>query len=134
MLFALLAASAHASSGQRILFQDNAQMLGSPDATAQELKGLGVDIVKMQLLWDDVAPAGRHKPAGFDASDPASYHWNTYPGAVRAIVANGMQPYLSPGPGARMPRSSRCSRRRSGASSRTSTSGRSGTSRTCTRG
>jgi len=97
MLFALLAGTAHASSGQRILFQDNAKMLGSPDATAQELAGLGVDIVKMQLLWDDVAPVGRHKPAGFDAGDPASYHWNTYPGAVRAILANGMQPYLSIG-------------------------------------
>jgi len=69
MLFALLAPAAHASGSQRLIFQDNAAMLGSPDATAQELRGLGVDIVKIQVLWSDVAPGGRHKPAGFDAAN-----------------------------------------------------------------
>ncbi len=97
MLFALLAPAAHASGSQRLIFQDNAAMLGSPDATAQELRGLGVDIVKIQVLWSDVAPGGLHKPAGFDAADPASYHWDTYPGAVRAVLDAGMQPYLSIG-------------------------------------
>ena len=37
MLFALVAPAAHASDSQRLIFQDNAAMLGSPDATAQEL-------------------------------------------------------------------------------------------------
>ena len=54
-------------------------------------------MVKIQLYWGDVAPAGRRKPAGFDAADPSSYHWNTYPGAVNAIIAAGMRPYLSIG-------------------------------------
>ena len=48
------------------------------------------------MIWCDVAPAGRSKPAGFDATDPASYHWDTY-GAVLAVLAAGMRPYLSLG-------------------------------------
>ena len=45
-------------------------MLGQPDATAAEFAALGADVVKIQLYWDDVAPPGRRKPAGFDASQP----------------------------------------------------------------
>ena len=97
LLFAVLAPAAHASSGQQLVFQDNGSMLASPEATAQELAGLGADMVKLQLFWSDVAPAGRRKPAGFDASDPASYDWGVYPGAVREILEAGMQPYLSLG-------------------------------------
>jgi hypothetical protein len=97
LFVAVLAPVAHASSNQLVVFQDNGRMLGSPDATAQEIRGLGADVVKIQLYWGDVAPAGRTKPAGFDAGDPAAYHWNVYPGAVRAIVEAGMQPFLSIG-------------------------------------
>ena len=97
MLFAALAPAAHASGGQRLILQDDARMLGSPEATAQELSSLGADVVKIQLYWNEVAPAGRRKPAGFDGSDPSSYHWGNYPGAVREIVEAGMQPYLSLG-------------------------------------
>jgi hypothetical protein len=97
MLVAVLAPAAHAGSDQVVVVQDNGRMLGSPDATAQQLAALGTDVVKIQLYWADVAPAGRRKPAGFDASDPSSYHWDVYPGAVNAIVAAGMQPYLSLG-------------------------------------
>ena len=65
--------------------------------------------------------AGRRKPAGFDAGNPASYDWGTYPAAVNAIIAAGMRPYVSigghapnwathgsgrPAPRARAPRSS----------------------------
>src|SRR5215217_5099901 len=77
-----------------LILQDDARMLGQPDATASEFGSLGADVVKIQLYWADVAPAGRNKPAGFDGADPASYHWNTYPAAVNAILAAGMRPYL----------------------------------------
>jgi hypothetical protein len=97
ILSALAAPVAAASGGQLLVLQDNAQMLGQPDATASEFRSLGADVVKIQLYWGDVAPAGRRKPAGFDGSDPASYHWGTYPGAVNSIIAAGMQPYLSLG-------------------------------------
>jgi hypothetical protein len=97
MLFAALAPAAHASGEQRLILQDDSRMLGSPAATAQEFASLGADVVKIQLYWNEVAPGGRRKPAGFDASNPASYSWGNYPGAVNAIVAAGMEPYLSLG-------------------------------------
>ena len=97
VLAAVAAPAAQASDRQLLIVQDHGGMLGQPEATASEFAALGADVVKMQLFWDDVAPAGRRKPAGFDASDPSSYHWNTYPGAVNAIVAAGMQPYVSIG-------------------------------------
>jgi hypothetical protein len=96
-IMALAAPAAHASGQQAVIAQDDARMLGHPEATAAEFASLGVDVVKIQLLWSDVAPAGSSKPAGFDGANPASYHWNTYPGAVNAIVAAGMRPYLSLG-------------------------------------
>src|SRR5215211_1336393 len=97
ILSAVAASAAAASSGQLLVVQDDARMLGQPDATASEFRSLGADVVKIQLYWADVAPGGRTKPAGFDGSDPASYHWGSYPGAVNAIRAAGMRPYLSLG-------------------------------------
>lgn len=97
VLAAVAAPAAQASDHQLLIFQDQARILGNPDATAAELASLGADVVKIQLYWDEVAPAGSRKPAGFDATDPSSYHWNTYPGAVNAIIAAGMRPYLSIG-------------------------------------
>jgi hypothetical protein len=97
VLAAVAAPAAHASDQQLLVVQDNPQILGKPDATAAEFRSLGADVVKIQLYWDDVAPTGRRKPAGFDGSNPASYHWDTYPGAVNAVIAAGMRPYLSIG-------------------------------------
>jgi len=97
ILSAAAAPAAAASGGQLLIVQDDARMLGQPDATASEFGSLGADVVKIQLYWADVAPAGRNKPAGFDGADPASYHWNTYPAAVNAILAAGMRPYLALG-------------------------------------
>jgi hypothetical protein len=112
LLSAIAAPSASASGRQLLIMQDNPQLLGAPQATAAEFQSLGADVVKLQLYWDDVAPAGRKKPAGFDASDPSSYHWNTYPGAVNAVIAAGMRPYLSIG--GRAPRWASGSRGRPG--------------------
>jgi hypothetical protein len=97
VLAAVAAPAAHASDRQLLILQDHNAMLGQPDATAQQFAALGADVVKIQLFWGDVAPAGARKPAGFDAADPSSYHWNTYPGAVNAIIAAGMRPYISIG-------------------------------------
>ena len=97
VLAAVAAPAAHASDRQLLILQDHNAMLGQPDATAQAFAALGADVVKIQVYWGDVAPAGARKPAGFDAADPSSYHWNTYPGAVNAIIAAGMRPYISIG-------------------------------------
>src|SRR4029453_13158604 len=97
LLLALLAPSAHASSSQLLIFQDDGRMRAAPEATAQEIRELGADVVKIQLSWGDVAPAGRHKPAGFDGGDPAGYDWDLYQREVQAIAGAGMRPYISLG-------------------------------------
>jgi hypothetical protein len=76
-LLALAPGAALASSGQIALFQDDALLVNngeaSREATLAELEALGVDAIKVQLNWADVAPPGRRKPAGFDGSDPGGY-------------------------------------------------------------
>ena len=55
---------------------------GARDTTLSELQGLGVDVIKIQLNWDEVAPRTRRKPAGFDGSDPADYPAGKFDDAV----------------------------------------------------
>lgn len=97
VLAAVAAPAAQASDRQLLIVQDHGAILNQPDSTAAQMASLGADVVKVQLFWDDVAPAGRRKPAGFDASNPASYNWGAYPAAVNAISAAGMRPFVSIG-------------------------------------
>lgn len=57
------------------IFQDDQLLLYSPPATVAgtlaTLQSLGVDRVRVTVLWQGIAPAV--KPKGFDASDPGSY-------------------------------------------------------------
>ena len=94
---AVAAPAAHASSQQLLVMQDDAQVRSAPGTTLDEFADLGADVVKLNLYWDEVAPKGRHKPSGFNGADPASYAWGSYDTAVAAILAHGMQPYLSLG-------------------------------------
>jgi hypothetical protein len=95
---ALVAASAaEASSRQLTVMQDDPHVRGATDATLDEFDRLGVDVVKINLYWDEVAPGGRRKPAGFDGADPAAYDWHNYGDAVQGILGRGMRPYLSLG-------------------------------------
>jgi hypothetical protein len=50
----------------------------------------GAGMVRINVLWDQVAPA--HRPAGFVASDPASpgYNWTATDAAVRQLRAGGL--------------------------------------------
>jgi hypothetical protein len=91
------APAAEASSRQLTIIQDDAQVRNATDATLDEFDALGVDVVKINLYWDEVAPNGRRKPAGFDGANPAGYNWGSYDNAVRGILARGMQPFLSIG-------------------------------------
>src|SRR3954447_1431292 len=64
------------------------------DARLDELKSLGVDIVKVRVSWRSVAPSGdsRTKPS-FNATDPAAYPasgWAPYDAVVRGANARGM--------------------------------------------
>jgi hypothetical protein len=97
LVAATLAAAADASTRQLTVMQDDAQVRGATDRTLDEFARLGVDIVKLNLYWDEVAPNGRRKPAGFDGADPADYSWSNYGSVINGIIARGMRPFLSLG-------------------------------------
>jgi hypothetical protein len=94
---AVAAPAANASSAQLLVMQDDGLVRSAPSATLSEFAALGTDVVKINLYWDEVAPNTRRKPTGFDGANPASYAWGSYDAAVDAILAQGMQPYLSIG-------------------------------------
>jgi len=102
-LVLLLPPHARASTSQVTIMEDDAQTVVVTDKrrakALDEMKSLGADMVKVRVRWRDVAPGAtkKHKPHGFNASDPNSYplvNWNAYDAVVNAIVARGMQPYL----------------------------------------
>jgi hypothetical protein len=102
-LLALAPGAALASSGQIALFQDDALLVNngeaSREATLAELEALGVDAIKVQLNWADVAPPGRRKPAGFDGSDPGGYPgWGKYDAFVSAAQARGFRVMIALSP------------------------------------
>ena len=109
-LFALaLPGSAQASPSQLALFQDDRELLlRGPEVRDQrldELKALGVDVVKAQVYWSRVAPATRTKPSGFRGEDLSTYPagaFERYDGLVRAAQARGLRVLLAlapPAPG-----------------------------------
>jgi hypothetical protein len=56
------------------------------------VKALGVVMIKVQLNWSAVAPAGRRKPARFDGTDPADYHgWDRYDAVLADVRARGFK-------------------------------------------
>jgi hypothetical protein len=97
---AVLASPAAASGRQLTIMHDEALLLRSGptvrDHTLDELKGLGTDIVKIPVYWQEVAP-GPRRPAGFDGTDPNDYNWSAYDGLVNGVVARGMRPMLEIG-------------------------------------
>jgi hypothetical protein len=90
-------AAAEASSRQILVMQDDSQLRAAPAATLDEFRSLGTDVVKVNLYWNHVAPAGRRKPSGFDGADPSGYTWGEYDSFVAGIRARGMRPYFSLG-------------------------------------
>jgi hypothetical protein len=97
-------AAASASSRQLALLQDDRELLlrgtNVRDSTLDEARSLGVDAIKFELSWSDVAPKGKTKPSGFDGSDPAAYGagWDTYAGLVSAAQARGFRVMIALGP------------------------------------
>ena len=96
VLLALLAVpAAEASTKQVTILQDDVHLRHDTAATLDEFAALGADVVKIGLSWEEVAPDGRRKPSGFDASNPAGYQWSNYGAVIDAISARGMRPYVS---------------------------------------
>ena len=103
LLLALIPGAAAAGTGQLALFQDDDGLVnggaGRRAATVSELQALGVDAVKIQLNWAEVAPRTKKKPAGFDGSDPADYPgWTKFDDAVRAAQNGGFRVMIALSP------------------------------------
>jgi hypothetical protein len=64
-------ARAVAQTNQIEMFQDDAAVLGNPSATLQQLRDLGVNVLRVTIPWNLIAPDKR--PAGFNPTDPAAY-------------------------------------------------------------
>ena len=103
LLIAAMAPAADASSRQLALFQEDGPIVnGDPAqraAALDELQALGVDAIKIQLNWSEVAPRTRRKPAGFDGRDPAGYPgWGKFDAAVSAAQERGFRVMLALSP------------------------------------
>jgi hypothetical protein len=82
-------APANANAGQIEMFQDDSRLLADPAATLQQLRDLGVGVIRVSLHWDSVAPIQR--PSGFDATDPAAYPgWGIYDEIVQDARKDGI--------------------------------------------
>lgn len=84
----LVAVPAQASAGAQFGIQDDAWLMNGPGTLAQRittLQNLGVQIVRLTLRFDAVAP---QKPAG--ARSPASYEWAEYGDVLDALHGSGI--------------------------------------------
>ena len=105
-LAAALPAPAQASPTQESLFQDDPNLLYSGDSrreqTLDELRDLGVDTIRLNVLWNRYAPrpSSKSRPT-FDATDPNAYPLGEVDAAVNGAAARGMTVLLTatgPGP------------------------------------
>jgi hypothetical protein len=85
--------AAQSARGMLIGIQDDAMTLrGNPTFTFDMLKQLRVQIVRINLNWNDVAP--RRPLHAQDPADPA-YDWKIYDRAIRYAAQNGMRVMLT---------------------------------------
>jgi hypothetical protein len=88
-------ASASASGRQVSIIQDSARLLEDPRGTLDTFRALGVDTVRVIVVWAQVAPDwdARTPPRAFAASDPAAYpdaNWAPYDAVVKQASADGI--------------------------------------------
>ena len=78
------AGAAQAGTNQESVFQDEGVLqfsgIDSQKSALDQMKGLGADTIHVLIGWRNLAPApdSRTKPAGFDATNPASYPSGTF--------------------------------------------------------
>jgi len=94
-----------ASQSQEMVLQDDAQLIySSPNhvvQTLQTLKAMGVDRVRVSVVWSLVAPGAQssRRPQNFNATDPAAYPpgaWSRYDLLDQAASKIGIGLYLQP--------------------------------------
>ncbi len=103
------AAEARAATPPRAILQDDAALLYGGDARREraldELRALGVDAVRVLVVWRRYAPAprARRRPLDFDAGDSAAYPPGAFDALDRLVAgaaARGLDVLLTPtGPG-----------------------------------
>src|SRR2546425_5665651 len=84
---ALFAAAAPASPGVRYGIQDDAWLMYGPGTLSQRLdllQQLGVDLVRLSIHWNIVAPSEPKR--ALSANDPA-YRWGTYDSVLSGLRA-----------------------------------------------
>jgi hypothetical protein len=96
-VLAALPTYASARTDQLSIIQDDARVVATDaqtrNATLDEMKSLGADVVKVTISWRDLANGG--KPA--NATDPGAYpasKWAPYDAAIAGAVARGMGVFL----------------------------------------
>jgi len=92
---AIQTAPAGASITQESIFQDDSQLMANPAGTLQTLRDLGVQRVRVNVTWNQIAPqaSSRQAPKGFTATNPAAYPasgWGIYDEIDRAAAADGI--------------------------------------------
>ena len=93
--FLVYTARAEASPYVRYGIQDDAWLLGGPGTFEQRLdrvEGLGVDVVRVNIRWDRVAPQRPDEPAS--DLDPA-YRWNEPDVLLEGLRAHGIAPVVT---------------------------------------
>jgi hypothetical protein len=67
------------------------------DFALRRMRQAGASWVRIDVSWDDVAPTGAAKPAGFNGADPGDprYRWGQTDWAVSRAVANGLKPFVN---------------------------------------
>ena len=93
-----LPGAADARKDQRSVIQDDARVVSSDNsvrnATLDEMKSLGADVVKITIEWRNVAPDS--KPG--NPADPAAYaaaKWAPYDEAIKGAQARGLEVFLN---------------------------------------
>ena len=98
-LIGAMCPTAQASRTQRSIFQDDNQLVFQSPAgvarTLDQLRYLGVDVIRVSVFWDIVAPAPRSSARpSFDAGDPAAYpavNWERYDQVATLASQRGIQ-------------------------------------------
>jgi Cellulase (glycosyl hydrolase family 5) len=103
-LIAGMAAQAHAAAFELSVMQDDNYLIYSNaenrTVALNRMKAMGVDAVRVSVLWDAVAPRKKLK----NGADPKAYrpaNWDKYDDVVRAAEAYGIKVYFDvtfPGP------------------------------------
>ncbi len=94
----MLAAPAAASRTQTTRFEAPRDLLDASTRSAalDEIQGLGVDSLRVVLLWRNVAPdAESSKKPDFNTTDPAGYAWGQYDALLTEAKARGMKVLLT---------------------------------------